>query len=253
MTIYSFNALIVDPNPQNRNRLKYAISVCGLFNKVIQSHGPEDAAAKLLEHKSELLTLKSPFYIFFSYLLRPAEIKAYIEQTKEKFQSYTFKTVLVINASQENRQQMIETAIVLGIDGLLFEPYSAQELSEVIQGTLKHPPLKNEFSPLSMLIKEIMAELDGVAELHASQGEKAKAALEEFKQRLSILEGFDEEDLENYYAAAVELFGKSKTPKKIKPYRGASQRVKQILERKKAKLEAEKEETPEIPAEKSAE
>ncbi|MCB9029861.1 MAG: hypothetical protein H6619_02335 [Deltaproteobacteria bacterium] len=230
-------AFLIDPNSQSRHRLKYAMSVAELFERIIQEQSLDEAKQQILSPVLDALKgANLSFFVYLSRRLETERMAAFIKEIKEKRQDFTIKFVLTVDGETKCRQKCIETGILVDADAMLFEPYSAHDISNVIKSCLKGEDFSNPESPIAWLIKDIISDLDEIVANKPSQN-IAKAAMLEFRKRLAVLEGFDEKMLRKYYETAVEIFGHLEKPKEeseIQDYEGASERVKDMVEKRKS-------------------
>ena len=119
----------------------------------------------------------------------------------------------------------------MGIDGFLFEPYSADNMREMAEITAKIKKVNSDrrkLAAMKMILKEIAQHLDAVS-FYKSQGKETTAASKKLKEACEKINKYKEEFFEMYLEAMRDVFSKI-SPPASSSYTGVSSRVKKKLE-----------------------
>ncbi|MCB0324859.1 MAG: hypothetical protein KDD69_14850 [Bdellovibrionales bacterium] len=217
-----FNILIIDPDSGSRGNLKQAALALTQFHKVY-------ATATLKEAIGKTDAPESIDVLFISYRFDAEDIAAFIDQAKQTKRGKDWAYCAVLKAS-EQKNDVIAGSVIGGIDGFLFEPFSADNLREIAEVTAKvklQNELKRKQAAMQVLLKEISAHLDAVA-FYKKRGRDPRAAMRKLAEAASSLEKFKGNTFAAYVEAATEYFGN--VPPPISEYTGASQRVRARME-----------------------
>lgn len=117
-----FEALIVDPNPESRMRLRQATSVCGEFATVQLESSLLDA----LKRMRDRMTCN---VVFISQTFESNESQEFVKMARETPYGQYAAYIMVLNGSQQNRSG-VASNVSGGVDGFLFQPYSVEALRE---------------------------------------------------------------------------------------------------------------------------
>ncbi len=233
-----FNVLIVDPDSASRNRLKQVALALTTFQKVQQSTNLNDALIRG-ESSHELYDV-----IVMSYLFPTEEINKFIKDAKKTKQGSEWAFVTVLR-SADQQNEIIANSVISGIDGFLFEPYSADNLREMAELTAKVKKQnsdKRKRIAMRILLTEVAGHVDALA-FYRSKGKESASATKKMNDACDRLGNFKNENFELYVDEMINVFG-SMPPPANASYTGVSLRVKKRLEEKRlAQLEAEYENT----------
>ncbi len=222
-----FNALIVDPDPSSRLRLRQAMSAVVSLQKVTQCSDTSEAA-RLIE------SARDYDLMFLSKRLDLGKISSFIDQIKSMENGRDLAFVIV-QEKDDQASGKLALSMLGGADGFLVEPFSVDSLVETtILSTQvkKKRAIEREQAAISLLIKEIISQLDVYAQLRAG-GHEAKISQRNLADMCSALKHITPESLDFYYEEAVRLFMNAPIPKPaVKIYAGASNRVKKRTEQK---------------------
>ncbi len=117
-----FEALIVDPDPESRMRLRQATSVCGEFASVKLESSLLDA----LKRMRDRMTCN---VVFISQTFESTESQEFVKMARETAYGQYAAYIMVLNGSQQNRSG-VAANVSGGVDGFLFQPYSVEALRE---------------------------------------------------------------------------------------------------------------------------
>ncbi len=117
-----FEALIVDPDPESRMRLRQATSVCGEFTSV-------KLESSLLEALKMMRDRMTCNVIFISQTFESDQSREFVKMARETPYGQYAAYIMVLNGSQQNRSG-VATNVTGGVDGFLFQPYSVEALRE---------------------------------------------------------------------------------------------------------------------------
>lgn len=224
-----YNALIIDPDLDTRMRLKAATTSVVEFGKVHLITSISETSRKL-EAGGEAVDV-----MFLSYRFERADIAAFIKSAKETKTAQDAAYVLVLQTKEQDSQTVAEN-VMIGADGLLFEPYSVDQLVEITAlaaRVKKERSDAREAAALKFLLKDVMHQIDLIAYLK-SVGYDVGRGIRRFKQMCEVFRTLEGNSKEVYYNLAVDMFSEAPFPKKIyqKTYKGASSRVKKKMEQK---------------------
>ncbi|MDC0357418.1 hypothetical protein OAO01_01255 [Oligoflexia bacterium] len=223
-----YNALIIDPDLDTRMRLKAATTSVVQFGKV-------QLVTSITEATRRLEAGEACDVMFLSYRFERADIGTFIKNAKETKAAQDAAYVLVLQTSEQDSQTVAEN-VMIGADGLLFEPYSVDylvEITELAARVKKERGAAREAAALKFLLTDVMHQIDLIAYLK-SVGYDVGRGIRRFKQMCGVFNTLEKDSLEVYYDLAVDMFSEAPFPKKIyqKNYKGASSRVKKKMEQK---------------------
>lgn len=218
-----YNSYIVDPDLDCRMRLRQATRAVAAFKEVTQFSHLHEALGKLKD--SSAINV-----IFLSSRFAESEIITFIQQAKEIPAGQDTAYVLILAGSEKGSASIV-TKMIGGADGLLFEPFSVESLAEMTalaSKVKKERSRSREMAAITLLIKQVMSQIDSVAELRAG-GYEAGVSMKNLREMLQVVRTLDPEMLQHYFEQTVELFQKA-TPSRRKIYSGASKRIKKKTE-----------------------
>jgi DNA-binding NarL/FixJ family response regulator len=228
-SIQKFDAIIADTDMSTRMRLKQVCSSVVNFGKVYVTGSLQETTGKL---KAE----QSIDVIFLSHHFAQDQIAAFIKESKALPAGQDSAYILVLK-NNEMQSSLIATSMMIGADGVLFEPYSVDQLVEITllsAKVRKERAATREEAALKFLINDIMQQVDMIA-YSKSCGYEIGAAFKHFKQVCSVLGTLEKESLSTYYRLVVDLFEAAPLPQALlqrKKYGGASSRVKKKMAEK---------------------
>lgn len=224
-----FNALIVDNDMASRMRLKQTASSVVEFGTVTLLSTPAEAISAL--------TLSTPIdVVFVSWRLGPDIIRPFIQKAKETVQGQDAAYISVMKSASEGNASVAQV-MMDGADGILCEPFSVDQLVEITRLSTKVRGERyesRERAALSLLIPDILKQLDLVAHIKAS-GLAPETSLKVFRELCQRVKERDERSHTIYYQIALNAFENAPVPHfetKTKNYGGVSSRVKKRMEQK---------------------
>lgn len=201
-----FEALIVDPDPESRMRLRQATSVCGEFSSV-------QLESSLLEALKMMRDRMSCNIIFISQTFESTESREFVKMARETPHGQYAAYIMVLNSSQQNRSGVAGN-VTGGVDGFLFQPYSVEALRETtaiaVEVRAKATAARKAASR-KLLSDAIVPQVDKLfgQELIGSPNPKQKY---ELKEVVRSLHGAYENEGE-FFDALAELFVAVPPPK----------------------------------------
>ncbi len=239
-----FDALVVDPRPEWRMRLKQATGMLPYFGEV-------RLCDKTIKALSALSAERNWQIVFLSHRLGEQGIREFCKEAAELTANQPCTFVLLLDPETQNSQGLV-SGLEKGMDAFLFEPYSVEGLREVIevaQRVHKEKAAVQEKGALLFLIRDCIKNIDAICE-HLATDRHPGLYLKRLQEAAKILEGLDQESMTRYFDLMLAEFTAIEPPaaphfNHAVQYRGCSKRVKERLRQlafKKAERE-QKEET----------
>lgn len=219
-----FNAIIVDSDTVTRMRLKQVCSSVATFGKV-------NFTTTLSEGIDKMLATGGTDVMFVSHLFGQEEIGQFIKKGKELKEGQDTAYVLVLPAKDQSNSATIAQNMLSGADGLLFEPYSVDQLVDITRlaaKVRKERSQAREEATIRFLLKDIITNLDALAYAR-SCGAELGPAVKHFQQMCKVLQTLSPESQAVYYNLVADTFEAAPVPQTIlgmKKYIGASKRIK---------------------------
>ena len=224
MSYDAFSALIIEASPSKRSYLWQATLSEPSFGRVKGMKTLEESLAHLQEgNVFNVLLLSNSF--------SRTQLANFISKAKESSGGKEAAYVLVLPEDDQTRETVALT-MKDGMDGFLFSPFSVSSLKEVAKIAasvkLKFETEKRKAS-LMLLLPEVSLSLDALA----AQKIKGKDFADKdkvFKAQAANLKdvAYDFRDL--YIDMLMQVCERAK-PRQLPSYKGASQRVKAMLNR----------------------
>jgi len=170
-------------------------------------------------------------------------VDLFVVQGKESTHGQDSAYVLVMQAKDQDSSNIANT-MLKGFDGLLFEPYSVDVLVEMTKIAAKVKGERRsarELAAIKFLLRDVINQLDQIS-YNLASGKEVGPSFKKFKDASAVVKTFEGEKLQKYYELAVDMFIDTPSPKKVFSrikYGGASSRVKDRMEKKKAALMAQ--------------
>ena len=223
-----FDTLVIEPDMNARMRLKQATGSVATFGKVLQ-------AANLSEGDERLRGADRMDVVFVSGQIPQEEVTSFIKRSKENPATQDAAFVLMLK-SQNQGSSDIALNVLVGADGLLFEPFSVDSLVEITRLAARvkgERAASREQAAIRFLMSEIIDQISAIAHLKAMKFE-ASRQIRKLKELCAIFDTLDAEKKALYLEIAVDMFEKAPIPPppQVKTYSGASSRVKKKLEDK---------------------
>ncbi len=224
-----FTILIIDSDGKSRNMLKNAALSLPCFKKVL-------FCSSLDEGFNFGNGFEAIDVVTISHRFKIEDSGEFIKKVKKTPRGKQWAFITVVTPSSKQNEIIAEN-MLNGVDGFLFEPFSADNLKEMAEVTAK-VKLENEYarmkSGLEILLDEVAKHLDAVA-YYASQNKVSASAKNKLLESSKKLNRFKTENWDMYVEVVTELFPQISAPAGRK-YQGVSQRVR---DRMKAKMMAE--------------
>lgn len=221
-----FQALIVDADVAARNRLKQAATTVPDFGKVEYAAALKDGLTRL--------QLGAPCdVVFVAGREKREEIQQFIKDGKLTTAGQDAAFVMTLGVGAQDTESVAATMLV-GADGLLFEPYSVEQLVEVSRlaaRVKKERAVERERVALKFLFSDMMQQVDQLAQLK-KLGYDVAPTLKRFREMCSVLRILKDESLLIYLQLVIEMFENAKLPPPPPPgtvYRGISTRVRKRM------------------------
>ena len=228
--LFKLQAMIVDSILDSRMKLKQATTSCNLFSTVTQIGSLSDAQAKL--------SLGGDHWdvVFVSCHFDESEALSFVAQAKENQAGQDAAYILVLQAKEEGTAGLAQR-LLQGVDGFLYEPYSINSLTEITQlaaRVRKERREAREKIAMTLLVTDVMNQLDMVSYIK-SAGYETTRSVQKFRELCAGFKNFSAESVNVLMEIMIRLFSQAPPPKKVmqvKQYKGASQRVRQNMEKK---------------------
>ena len=226
--VVRYKALIVDSDLDTRMRLKAATTSVVQFGKV-------QLISTLGEATKRVESGETTDVIFVSHGFEQDDVIDFIKTAKETKAAQDAAYILVLRTSEQDSTTVAQN-VMIGADGLLFEPYSVDQLVEITELAARVKAERSqgrEEAAIRFLLTDIMRQVDLIAYLK-SCGYDVGRGIKRFKQMCKVLDALEADAREIYYRVAIEMFSEAPFPKKIyeKSYAGASKRVRERMEKK---------------------
>jgi hypothetical protein len=174
--------------------------------------------------------------IFVSHHVPQEQIAPFIKDAKSTPGGQDAAYILVL-PTKEQASGDVAQAMMIGADGVLFEPYSVDILVEI---TLLAAKVRRERrtardeAAFKFLLSDLIQQLDVLA-YSKSCGYETGPAMKLFRQACGVLTTMDPDSVETWYKTAIDMFEAAPIPAALlqrKKYGGASNRVKQRMSEK---------------------
>lgn len=225
-----FDAYIIDPDLDSRMRLKQATTQVVYFHQVLQASKFKECLDKIVS------TNKRVDVIFISYRLNSDEAKVFIQEAKNTPAAQDAAFVMILR-QQDQESAAIASQVLSGADGLLFEPFSVDQLTNITTlaaKVRKERSSAREEAALKFLMTDIINQIDQIAYLKACEYETAPS-VKKLKDMCLVFQTLSEESKQIYYQVALDGFEAAPLPKLVfqrKKYSGVSSRVQKRMEKK---------------------
>lgn len=217
--------LIADPDMDARMRLKQASSTVPMFGKVLNSSTLNETR-HILE-KDEKLDI-----LFLSYRFDQAVLAPFIREARETKQGKYCVFIIMLPSTNDSSASIIQNVLV-GLDGVLVEPFSVKGLIELsLLATELHKKRDEERSreALKLLVQQILEKYSSISDLKRD-GRIFKEQWSKLKEMGQVVKRLSEQDRALYLELLVEQFSQLQSPTSTtQRYNGASSRIKRKLE-----------------------
>ena len=223
-----YEAIVVDPEIDSRTRLRQATLAISLFGKVQQSSDPHDAIYRLRDFDRFDV-------IFLSHRLGDETVSRFIRDAREIPSSRDAAFVLLLSPNDQGGST-IASSMMNGINGFLFEPFSADSLLEITRLAAQvraERAQARECAAISLLITQIGLQLDVVWQLRRS-GHGGAVSTRSLREMCSVLTSLETQSLDFYYDTICDKWSTLRPPIHVaqKIYNGASKRLRERAEQK---------------------
>lgn len=224
-----YESLVIDTDVNARNRLKQAMMSVFQF-------GSTAFVASLKEALDSLTNQRKADVVFISFRFPKEQITQFIKDAKQTKGGQDSAFVMILENTKQDSTSIAQNVLVGG-DGMLFEPFSVDSLVEITNVAARvrtERAESRERAAFSFLLNDVMQQLDILASLK-SRGFDVGSTHKKLRDMCAVLTTLEPRSLEIYLDLAVEAFEKAPLPKplpKSRTYSGASSRIKKILEKK---------------------
>lgn len=228
---HALTAMVVDSSSVARHRLKQVCHSLEEFDQVDQSNDLR-AAVNRLNSKIGSLDI-----IFISSKFESEEIKAFISDAKqiEVTQDCAFVILMGVNEKGSDAEAR---AFLLGGDGVLFEPFSTDQLREMSALAMRVRGTRNKerlAAHLKIVVNDIFGMLGDIGFLRESEF-SFSPVLRKMKKVSSVIEGLENDQTKIYYDVLINRSesGPEKPhsyPKHFR-YGGKSKRARKRMQRR---------------------
>lgn len=225
----TITGLIVDSNEERRIRLKGAAQLVTEFSKVT-------VAPTLRDANEYIATAQAPWdVVFLSNEMNEDAISRFIQSSKKSTAGCNSAYVLILNTEKRTSSDVF-THMRTGIDGLLYEPYSVEQLTDIIElsATVKQRTSEEkESAAVHILLQDLIGHLDRMV-LLKKLGYDIEKGVRRFATLCHNLTTISAHEMESYHETAIKIFEEAPSPKTLENslYKGPSQRVREQQERR---------------------
>lgn len=206
-------------------RLKQASSTVPMFGKVLNSSTLNDARNVL--EKDEKVDI-----LFVSFRFEQPALAAFIKEARETKQGKYCVLVIMLPSTNHTSASIIQN-ILVGLDGVLVEPFSVKnlvELSLLATELNKKRDEERNREALKLLVTQIVDKLSSVTQMRR-QGSAFNDQWRKLKEMTQVVKGLSEQDQAIYLELLVEHCSQLQAGGVTPPrYNGASSRIKRKLE-----------------------
>ena len=227
--LQKFDAIIIDSDIDTRMRLKQVCASVVNFGKVHPLGSLHEGIGKLkADQRIDV--------VFISTRIGQENVAGFIKEGKTTPQGQDSAYILVLPMAKSDGAS-VATSMIGGADGMLFEPYSVDQLVEIsllAAKVRKERSGAREEAALKFLLADIMHQIDLIA-YSKSCGYETGQAMKHFKQVCSVLTTLEGESKIRYYGLMVDAFEAAPMAQGLydrKKYGGASSRVKKKMAEK---------------------
>lgn len=222
------DSLVIESDMPARNRLKQAAISIPEFGKMeFQSNTAEGL---------QRLTSGGMNYdvVFVSYRIASEEVVSFIKQGKEAKHAQDAAFILILENADQN-SSVVASNMLVGADGLLFEPFSVDQLVEITRLAAKVKRERadaREKAALKVLVQDISTQIDLLSQLK-KHGYDVGTTQKKLREVCAVLKTLDPNALNYYFETVVEHLENAPLPRPLAgklAYGGVSSRVKKKME-----------------------
>lgn len=220
------DACVATPDNETRMRLKQAMIAITEFRD-IQLFGALDRVLERLSGPERCDV------IFVSGRYDLKDIEDFVKSAKETKRGRDAAYILVLGSGDQTSSGMA-SHVMVGADGLLFEPFSVdalQEITELAARVRKERRLVREKLALKFLVEDVIQYIDFVAVAKTYEVEHARS-LRKLREVCEVFRTLSDEAMASYFELIVERFCNATLPdatERLNSYHGASVRVKGMV------------------------
>ena len=226
----TFDALVIDSDLDARMRLKQAMSSVAAFKSGAQ-YGKLNEALMRLESSPVPIGV-----IFISFRFDTEETMKFISKAREITSSQD-AAFIHVKRSEDQQSTAVAASVLNGADGLLFEPFSVDQLVEITilaSRVKKERSTAREEGALKFLLTDVLGQIDQLAFLKSCDYETGPT-LKKLKDSCAVFHTLTPESKLIYLNIVSDVFETAPLPKvefQKKKYGGVSSRVAKRMEKK---------------------
>ena len=223
-----YDAIIINPDMATRMRLKQVCASVVNFGKIVPV-GTVYEAMQRLKDENEAPTQ----IIFIGHQVGHEQTVAFIKEAKQAKNGQDAAFILVL-PTKDQASSDVAQAMMIGADGVLFEPYSVDILVEitVISARVRRERwIGREEAAYKLLVNDLMQQIDMLAFSKSAKYEVGPA-LKLFRQACAVIATLEPDSLAIYQRIATDAFEAAPIPQALmqkKKYIGASNRVRKLM------------------------
>lgn len=219
-----FHAYVIDSDSRSRMLLRQAMTAVPEFTKITQLADLRDAISNIrMADECDL--------VFVSERFERKEVTKFFEELRKIKQSQDAAFIVILEGTRQAANDIAKNMLD-GIDGLLFEPYSVnqlRELAELASKVKKERFGAREEAAIRFLLVDVIKELDRAAFL-IQAGDEKSSAIQRFAESCKFFHTLDVVKKDLYFKILVEVFGNLPAPANLlSQYKGASQRLRRKI------------------------
>lgn len=224
-----YDSLVIDTDVSARNRLKQAMMSLIQF-------GSTAFVGTLKEAVDNLANNRKSDVVFISFRFPKEQITQFIKDAKLTKGGQDSAFVMILENAKQDSSSVAQNVLV-GADGMLFEPFSVDSLVEITNVAARVRAERSdarERAALSFLLHDITQQLDVLASLK-SRGFDVGSTHKKLRDMCAVLTTLEPRSVQIYLELAIEAFENAPLPKELpkgRNYSGASTRIKKLLEKK---------------------
>ena len=196
----SFDALIIDPDPESRMRLRQATAVCPEFRSI-------KFAGTLLQAMEQIKEKGQCNIIFIAQTFASAESQAFVTEARQTLHGGACAYIMVLNGANQTRTR-VALNLTSGMDGFLFQPFSAdalKETTEIASRVRAAAQLEKQNASKELLLNSIVPSIDKIIEGHLA-GKPMRVEKADLKSIARTLCGLYDGNTAGYMNALSEAF-----------------------------------------------
>lgn len=221
-----YYAVVIAKDPDARIRLKQALSAMGVF-EFVRLIGTIEEAGAAIEFAPQL------DLVFLSDSFPPDDVQGFITRSRQTKKGKD-AVYIVVKGREQNQLDVLLQVFAQGADGCLFEPYSVDNLTALIDaanGTRSVALDVREGHCLRAILRAVADEVDRLS-LAAQAGLPPKYS-RQYRMLSATLAEWHSRSPAEYSEQLLELFLNAPLPTiSTKLYKGASERVRRMTEQK---------------------